>query len=310
MVNHLVANIVDSILGKGKPTARGNQSYHCPFCHHSKPKLEVNFNEGGKGAMHWHCWVCNKRGKNIVSLLKQVDAPYEKIEEVKKHTNYKGVVFKEKPREKIQLPKEYKPLLSISKYDLVGRKALAYVKKRGITKDDILKYNLGYCDGGKFDQMIIIPSYDNNGELNYFSSRNFNPNSPVSYKNPPVSRDIIPFELFINWSSPLILCEGPFDALAIKRNALPLLGKNIQKELMKKIVTSEVEKIYLVLDKDAQKQSLKFCDYLLKEGKEVYLVDLQEKDPGEMGFEKITKLIQETLPIDQYQLLSKKLELL
>ena len=61
MVNHLLVNIVNSVLGAGKSTARGNQAYHCPFCHHSKPKLEVNFTDGQKNP--WHCWVCNKKGK-------------------------------------------------------------------------------------------------------------------------------------------------------------------------------------------------------------------------------------------------------
>ena len=76
--------------------------------------------------------------------------------------------------------------------------------------------------------MVIIPSYDENGELNYFISRSFEKDAFIKYRNPDCSRDIIAFELFINWSSPLILCEGAFDALAIKRNAIPLLGKNIQ----------------------------------------------------------------------------------
>ena len=40
------------------------------------------------------------------------------------------------------------------------------------------------------------------------------------YKNPDVSRDIIPFELFINWDLPIILCEGLFDAIAIKSRNL------------------------------------------------------------------------------------------
>jgi hypothetical protein len=42
MVNELLVNLVNSVLGAGKRTARGNQSYTCPFCHHHKPKLEVN----------------------------------------------------------------------------------------------------------------------------------------------------------------------------------------------------------------------------------------------------------------------------
>jgi hypothetical protein len=72
------------------------------------------------------------------------------------------------------------------------------------------------------------------------------PTLQSKYKNPPISKDIVPFELFINWSSPLILVEGMFDALAVKRNAIPLLGKHIQKALMKKIVTSEVKKYILL----------------------------------------------------------------
>ena len=124
-----------------------------------------------------------------------------------------------------------------------------------------------------------------------------------------MSKDMVPFELFINWSSPLVLCEGMFDALAIKRNAIPLLGKHIQRELMKKIVTSQVEKIYIALDKDAQKDAVKFCEQLMNEGKEVYLVDLEEKDPSEMGFEAVTTLIQNTHPLSQYDLMAKKLQL-
>ena len=77
---------------------------------------------------------------------------------------------------------------------------------------------------------------------------------------------------------------------------------------MKKIVTSQVQKIYIALDKDAQKDAVKFCEQLMNEGKEIYLVDLEDKDPSEMGFKAITHLIQNTLPLDQYDLMAKKLE--
>lgn len=308
MVNHLLVNIVNSVLGAGKSTARGNQAYHCPFCHHSKPKLEVNFTDGQKNP--WHCWVCNKKGTNLITLLKQAKAPEDKITEIKKHVSYKDYRDNTKKVEAINLPKEFKPLLELTKSDIKGRQALAYLKKRGVSKADIMRYNIGYCDGGVYDYMIIIPSYSHEGSLNYFVARNYNPHSPVKYKNPPMSKDVVPFELFINWSSPLILVEGMFDALAVKRNAIPLLGKHIQKELMKKIVTSEVKKIYIALDQDAQKDALKFCEQLLNEGKEVYLVNMQEKDPSEMGFKEVTKLIQETTPISGYDLMSLKFQMI
>ena len=38
MVNELLVNLVNDVLGHGKRTARGNQAYTCPFCSHHKPK--------------------------------------------------------------------------------------------------------------------------------------------------------------------------------------------------------------------------------------------------------------------------------
>jgi len=308
MINELLVNLVDSVLGAGKRTARGNKAYHCPYCNHHKPKLEVNFSQNKKGYNPWHCWVCNKKGSRISSLFKKISASAEKFVELKKLIGSEVEVKKEKSTVQLKLPQEYKPILGSK--DILARHAFSYLKKRGITKDDIEKYNIGYCETGRYAKMVIIPSYDESGNLNYFTGRSFEKDPYIKYRNPEASRDIVPFELFINWNIPLVLCEGPFDAIAIKRNAIPLLGKNIQRNLMKKIVTSKVEKIYIALDTDAQKQAVKFAEYFINEGKEVYFMDLDDKDPSEMGFEKFTNLIQNTYPIDQYGLMERKLQLL
>jgi DNA primase len=306
MVNELLVNLVNSVLGAGKRTARGNQAYTCPFCHHHKPKLEVNFTENSQGNNPWACWACGKKGKTIKSLFKQVqvDASYfQELGKLIKNVSIDDIG--EIKHTLLELPKEFKTF--IHNKDLTARHALAYLKKRNIPNQDILKYNIGYCNSGPYNNMIIIPSYDNNGKLNYFTARSFEKDPYVKYRNPETSRDIIPFELFINWDLPIILCEGPFDAIAIKRNAIPLFGKNIQSNLMKKIVTSKVQKIYIALDTDALKQALSFCEQLLDIGKEVYLVEMQGKDPSEMGFENFTKLVQTVSPLTQYNLMEKKL---
>jgi DNA primase len=307
MINELLVNLVDSVLGNGKRTARGNKAYSCPYCNHHKPKLEINFTQNKKGYNPWHCWACDKKGSRITSLFKKLGASPEKFEELKKLIGSEVEVKTQTTTSKVELPKEYKSILGSR--DILARHAFAYLKSRGITKDDIEKYNIGYCDSGRYANMVIIPSYDELGNLNYFTGRSFEKDPFIKYRNPETSRDIIPFELFINWNIPLILCEGPFDAIAIKRNAIPLLGKNIQQNLMKKIVTSVVEKIYIALDTDAMKQAIKFAEYFINQGKEVYLVDLKGKDPSEMGFENFTKLIQQTFPLDQYGLMERKLQL-
>ena len=308
MVNQLLVSLVNSVLGAGKPTARNNYAYHCPFCNHHKPKLEVNFTENKKGYNPWHCWVCGKKGKTIKGLFKSLKVSSNKFIELSKLVKTGSEVEEVIIQNTVELPKEFKPIINNS--DLTAKKAYNYLRKRNITKDDILKYNLGYCDFGKYANMIIIPSYDKDGTLNYFTGRSFEKDPFIKYRNPDCSRDIIPFELFINWDSPLVLCEGPFDAMAIKRNAIPLLGKNIQSNLLKKIVQSTVEKIYIALDTDAMKQALKHCEYLLNQGKEVYLVELEGKDPSDLGFSYFTKLIQNTLPLDEYNLMEKKLSLI
>ena len=309
MVNELLVNLVNKVLGKGKRTARGNQAYSCPFCHHHKPKLEVNFTESKKGVNLWQCWVCGKKGKTIRTLFKQLKVSSDYFQELGKlvknissNTNDDVVI------EQLTLPKEFKSFSNNK--DIIAKHAYAYLKRRNITVQDVLKYNIGYCNYGRYSNMVIIPSYDNNGKLNYFTARSFENDPYIKYRNPDASRDIIPFELFINWDLPIILCEGPFDAMAIKRNAIPLFGKNIQPSLMKKIVESKVEKIYIALDNDAMTQALKFCEQLLNVGKEVYLVELQGKDPSELGFENFTKLIQTVTPLSEYNLMEKKLSLI
>ena len=309
MVNQLLVNLVNSVLGVGKPTARNNYAYHCPFCHHHKPKLEVNLTENREGKNPWHCWACDKKGQSIFSLFKNTNAPQDKISYAKSLVSSSKSISKTKVNSSVKLPNEYISLSTGDLTDISARHALAYLKQRKISKHDIIKYNIGYCKEGKYKNMIILPTYDEDGNINYFSARSFERDPYIKYRNPEASRNIIPNEHLINWKIPIVLCEGMFDAIAIKRNAIPLLGKNIQSNLMKKIITSVVEKIYIALDKDAIKQSLNFSEKLMSEGKEVYLIDLKDKDPSEMGFTNFTKLIQTTTPLTYTGLLEKKLAL-
>ena len=309
MINELLVSLVSRVLGEGKMTARGNKAFYCPLCNHHKPKLEINFTDNKKGHHPWHCWVCNEKGKFLNTLFKKVKALPEHFSELKSlvKTGYQ-VKDVEVVKSNLKLPEEFIPITTNDK-NIIGRQAWSYLKNRGITIEDIEKYNIGYCEYGRYAKMIIIPSYDKNGQLNYYTGRSFEKDPYIKYKNPEASRNIIPNEHLINWNLPLVICEGMFDAIAIKRNAIPLLGKNIQSELMKKIVTSTIEKIYIALDTDAMKQTLKFAEEFMNEGKEVYLIDLKDKDPSEMGFNNFTNLIQNTFPLTSYQLMERKLQL-
>ena len=124
-----------------------------------------------------------------------------------------------------------------------------------------------------------------------------------------MKKDYVFFENLINWNTPIILCEGVFDAIAIRRNAIPLLGKSITDSLYKKLITSKVTDIYVALDTDARDKALTISEKLLNQGKRVFLVDLPDKDPSEMGFKYFTELIQESVELDISNIMLRKLDL-
>lgn len=307
----MLVTLIESVLGKGRSTARKNMAFNCPFCHHSKPKLEIQVHTNEKKENPWHCWVCNEKGKTLSSLFKKIKAPSHKITEL--NTFIKPGKKQEQQEHTISLPKEFISLSNTSSLDKItqieARHAIKFLKQRSITENDILKYNIGFCAEGNFAKRIVIPSYDGNGILNFFSSRTYLPDDPQKYKNPAVDRNIIAWEYYINWNAPIILVEGIFDALTIKRNVIPLFGKTISESLMKKIVGSQVQKVYIALDNDALKEAIKHCEKLLSFGKEVYLVELGGKDANEIGFERFLENIESTPPLNFSTLVSKKLEL-
>ena len=95
--------------------------------------------------------------------------------------------------------------------------------------------------------------------------------------------------------------------MAIKRNAVPILGKSLSPALMKRILTAQSEDIYVALDEDALKDALQIAENLLNLGKRVFLVDLKRKDPSEMGFKEFTQLIQTAKQLDLTGLMTHKL---
>ena len=49
MTNYKLLTLIETVLGKGRSTNKGNVAFHCPFCHHNKKKLEVNILQTQKG---------------------------------------------------------------------------------------------------------------------------------------------------------------------------------------------------------------------------------------------------------------------
>ena len=305
MSSNILLGFIENVLGKSHKRARENYAFNCPKCNHHKPKLEVNLHTDENGQNPFECWVCGFKGRTIKSLLKQLQVPAEQAYEILKYVR-KGDEVGYAPTSVVELPKEFQPLYTATTTSIIANKVKRYLYKRGFTDRDFLKYNIGYCTSGQYTGRIIVPSYGENNQLNFFVARTFE-DAYHKYRNPECSKDIIGFENLINWSQPIILVEGVFDAIAVKRNAVPILGKTISKALIKRIVSSTVEDIYIALDRDALKKALQYVEQFLNMGKKVYLVDMQDKDPSEMGFINFTHHVQQAEEMDLGKLIRYKL---
>lgn len=315
MVQSELVAIFNELLGqKARLRKNGSQAtYHCPFCTDRNlvtQKLELAI--AGPRMGSYHCWRCDTKGQSFGSLLKKLDAPSSARQAVFKLTGdirlarHQNVAL---DASVVRLPPEFKPL-AVPKTTPEYKNALAYVKRRGLTREDILRYNVGYCEDGPYEHHIIIPSYDAKGVLNFFIGRRYyDTTAAIPHKKPEVPMDLVGFESFVNYKEPINLCEGVFDAFAIRNNAVPLFGKYPSRKLRESMLTNGTRRVNMVLDNDALEDAIKNCKMLMRLGIEVYLVNLPGKDPAVLGFEKTHECIRNAQPFTEDDLLKHALGL-
>lgn len=258
--------------------------FYCPNCQHHKKKLSINIDKNV-----FKCWVCDWSGKNIYRIIKYHGSNNDKYEwkrfgqqiEIEEFAN-KLFGTQIKIEEKIDLPDEFISLAN-KKLPRTSLYPLNYLKSRGLTKEDIVKWKIGYCSAGKYVGRVIVPSFNKNGDINYFVTRSYD-NNWKKYLNPRASRDIIFNYPYLDFDEDLILVEGVFDAMKAGDNSVPLLGSTLNEnsKLFYEIVKNDTP-IYLALDPDAAKKINKLINLFLKYDIEIRLVNISPfDDVGEM----------------------------
>jgi DNA primase len=315
-----ITSLINKVLKEsGRLRKGGNLTYHCPFCNHRKRKLEVCVDE----PYVWHCWTCDAKGRGLFYLFKKANASqdiFTKLESIvgtytpKKanldiFANKMEAIFnpkKESKTEELLLPAEFKSLLE-NDGSIEYKIAKNYAKKRNLTKCDIVKYNIGYCSKGPFANRLVFPSYDVDNNLNFYSCRSYYDDG-YKYKNSEFSKNIVGFENMIDFDFPIYLCEGALDAIALKRNAIPLFGKTLSAKLKSAIIQSKCPEVNIVLDDDALNSAIKIAQYINSIGKVAKLVRLDGKDPNVLGFCKTMQQIKNTSVLDFSALTRLRLE--
>ena len=305
-----LTSLLDRVLNQSARIRKGHEAvYFCPFCNHYKKKLEINLE-----TQNWQCWVCHASGKSIRSFFKKLRVNYAFYSELYKIVGdyqFRPRISDEEKHQLLSLPNEFLPLTSCAKSMEYGI-AVSYLRSRGIIKSDIFRYNIGYCEHGEYRRRIVIPSYDKEGNVNFFSARAYHDGTTMKYKLPPWPKDIVGFELFINWNEPITLVEGQWDAITIRRNAIPLFGTTISDHLREAIIENGVSRVNIVLDNDALKSAIRIFDNIERFKAfdiEVHLIKLKDKDPSVLGFKKIDEIINESKPTEFSDIIRLKMNL-
>lgn len=314
-------SLLEKVLGPSRKTTYDNYAFYSPFLPHRKRKLQIRLDtqedDSGRPLNHWHCWITEKKGRSIYSLFNQPEIKSRINQDIINELNnifddQKFNVFlrhsNDYHQEKIKLPDEYKFLFSVDTFE--SRFAYRYLKNiRKVSDEAIIKYRVGFCDTGKYKNRIIIPSYDEFGIVNYFNARDYKGSEYLKYLNPPTSANCVGFENQINWKYPVILTEGMFDAITIKRNVIPLFGKSLSDELKYKLFINDVEEVIICLDSDAKNEIINMSKYFLSNGIKTRIVKLKDNDPNELGYDRIWEYINQSKYIKFTDIIKFKLGL-
>ena len=297
--------ILTDVLGRFK-RSNDEHLFRCPYCEHSKYKFSINIDKNV-----YKCWICDTRGRNLKRVVRRFGTfkqrqAWDQLTDEVDLTSFDSIfesTVETKVEQTIDLPKEFISLANTN-LPITAKPALKYLKERGITKADILKWKIGYCSSGEYENRIIFPSFNKDGYVNYFVARTYIDHWK-RYLNPPVSNNVLFNELYVDWNNDLCIVEGVFDAV-VASNAIPLLGSSLRdsSKLLQKIIKHDTP-IYLAMDPDAKDKEQKVAKLLMQYDIELYKIDVSGfEDIGEMTKEQfnIRKEKAEFIHLDNYLL--------
>lgn len=303
-----IEDILEGFLGSPKNgTDSPQQQYNCPCCAQEnggipdgKYNLEINLILG-----KYKCWKCEDthgtKG-NLSRLIRQYggQTSYKRykaeIDSIIKTKLYDINAFVEKPvaevyKQELVLPKTFRRI-NLNGY--CKPMVREYLESRNIDQNIVDKYNMGYTEWEENDKdwsyRIIIPSYDEYGDINFFVGRDYTNNKKrIKYKNCDApKKDIIFQESLIDWDSDIILVEGALDCVYFTGNSIALLGKVLKPDmkLYQAIRDKANGKIIICLDSDTNPIETKNIYNLLNKGRlrdKIWYIDLgRDKDFGEI----------------------------
>jgi len=236
----------------------------CPFHKETKPSFHVSLNKNA-----FQCFGCKAKG-NILDFVQQKEG-VEIREAGLLISQWFGIgqgpiatpEAKQEPREDIkgpELAKEEEIINPPLKFVLRVDPEHPYLGERGLTKETIEHFGLGYCARGLMKGRIAIPIHNEKGELIAYAGRwpGDPPEDEGKYKLPPAFQKHLVLSNLHRAikeapEGKLIIVEGFFDCFRVwqagYKNVVALMGSSLSKE-QEELLVNHAKMVALMLDRD------------------------------------------------------------
>ena len=258
----------DALL-EARPTGNGWFRVNCPYCLDQTGKSDRRQSLGIKPEINFFsCFKCGVRGRLPDDDDRIVDFRTPLPEGV----------------ELPPLPEDYEPLWDDAWTSITFEEPVAYVKRRGITREIAEAAKIGACASGKYAGRVVVPCLDLDGETWLgFSARDWTDKAELKYTYPfGMPRQLFMYnqvELYRETNEPVMIVEGVFDALPYWPGVVACLGKPVDNHF--KLMLEASRPIAVCLDGDAWEEAWSLSEQLRLYGKTAGYVQLPpRKDPN------------------------------
>ena len=232
---------IEDLENKGikiKSVRRNEVLAHCPFHLDHNPSFAANLEKGV-----FICFACGEKG-NFKKL---------EIDQIPKIAwdDFRKLLYTQESKMIFDLPKDFQQIKDDTK-----NRFLDYLEGRGIQRDIIKRFNIGYCDHGEYNGRIIIPLETGFVARSIYDSETGNLIYGKNFKRYLYPLGLPTAKMLFNFDQKrkfLILVEGVFDVLkpaSYGIESVAVLGCQSHDVQIERICQSKVDRIFLCFDRD------------------------------------------------------------
>jgi DNA primase len=184
------------------------------------------------------------------------------------------------------------------------KKLPAYFATRNITKEQVKRHGIGWCERGYFKNRMIIPVVMNKKVVSYIARYMGKPPEGVKKylypKGNPTGKTFFNFDNAKKFKT-VVLTEGYLDAVAVGLDAMGLGGKSLSDQQALLLASLDLDEVIVMLDGDSagREGATKVARKLSSFVPSVRIASLPDgKDPDELTEEELAAIREDALPLN------------